>query len=176
MQIPLADGLNDKVAIVTGGSRGIGEAIARTLARDGAHVVGLDIPPQAADLEKLAGAEQKLNSHKALSGKLQSASKTLNKVKIDDKGLDALRELDRTLVLARQKRDLAATQVVVTDELREALEERTETGLLDLALQLVAGFGFVATDLVFGGYGAVGDADQQCIKCHLDDGFQSFHV
>jgi 3-oxoacyl-[acyl-carrier protein] reductase len=36
--------LVDKVAVVTGAARGIGEAIARLLARDGAHVVCLDVP------------------------------------------------------------------------------------------------------------------------------------
>ncbi len=45
--------LAGRVALVTGASRGIGEQIARVLHRDGATVVGLDVPQAASELQAL---------------------------------------------------------------------------------------------------------------------------
>lgn len=47
--------LANKTVLVTGASRGIGEAIARVLSREGAFVICLDIVSQQADLQKVAG-------------------------------------------------------------------------------------------------------------------------
>ena len=47
--------LAGKYALVTGASRGIGRAIAKVLARDGAHVIGLDVPALEHELEQTIG-------------------------------------------------------------------------------------------------------------------------
>lgn len=48
--------LQGRVAVVTGAARGIGSAIARVLARDGAQVVGVDVPAAGESLSRVMNA------------------------------------------------------------------------------------------------------------------------
>ncbi len=54
--LALAKSLTNKVALVTGGSRGIGKAIAKKLAQEGATVIILDRPQESAAAETVAKA------------------------------------------------------------------------------------------------------------------------
>lgn len=55
-KFPLEQALAGKVALVTGAARGIGEATARALAREGATVVVMDRPEELAAAQSVAGA------------------------------------------------------------------------------------------------------------------------
>lgn len=80
--------LEGKTALVTGGSRGIGESIANTLARDGAKVFVLDIEPAKTDLERVA---QRIGGV-ALVGDITSAEtpKAIADAVKEDGGLDII--------------------------------------------------------------------------------------
>ncbi len=54
-EFDLENPLTGRVVIVTGAARGIGAAIARALARRGARIVGVDIPPSAQELRDVMG-------------------------------------------------------------------------------------------------------------------------
>lgn len=53
-EVPATQALAGKTALVTGAAQGIGKAIAGTLAREGAHVLCLDLPMHAEELDAVA--------------------------------------------------------------------------------------------------------------------------
>jgi len=63
----------DKVAVITGASRGIGQAIALAFAAEGAHAVGLDIGDQSETAAKAAALGAQFTALTADFGKLTQA-------------------------------------------------------------------------------------------------------
>ncbi|NOZ21116.1 MAG: 3-oxoacyl-[acyl-carrier-protein] reductase [Planctomycetes bacterium] len=83
--------LDGKVAVVTGGSRGIGKAIALTLAREGASIVILDvlkdeIPKAVAEIEglgvKAMGMEADVTNHDQMAAVAKDVARQMEKVNL----------------------------------------------------------------------------------------------
>ena len=70
--------LKDKVAIVTGGGQGIGEAISISFSREGSDVLVADIKPKAAEKKPPAA---KKTEEKEATPKPRAKSKTSEKTK-----------------------------------------------------------------------------------------------
>jgi 2-deoxy-D-gluconate 3-dehydrogenase len=82
----------NKVAIVTGASRGIGQGIALAFAREGAHVVSVDIGDQAETGAKARALGAKFNSYTEDFGKLtqKGAADLIAKIIADTGRVDIL--------------------------------------------------------------------------------------
>jgi 2-dehydro-3-deoxy-D-gluconate 5-dehydrogenase len=81
-----------KVAIVTGASRGIGQAVLLAFAREGAHVVSVDIGDQTETGEKARSLGAKFNSYTEDFGKLtqRGAADLVARILADTGRLDIL--------------------------------------------------------------------------------------
>lgn len=74
------DGLQDRVAVVTGAGRGIGLAIARALAANGARVAALDLTPP--EEPGILGIEADVSDEAAVSAAFDEVERTLGKVTV----------------------------------------------------------------------------------------------
>jgi 3-oxoacyl-[acyl-carrier protein] reductase len=106
-EVDWAQPLAGKTAVVTGASRGIGEAIAHVLARDGAHVICLDVPQQQADLDRVANEIG--GSTLALDVTANDAGEKIKQAAAEHGGLDIIVQnagITRDKTLANMKPEL----------------------------------------------------------------------
>ncbi|MFI5955065.1 3-oxoacyl-ACP reductase [Cryptosporangium sp. NPDC051539] len=153
-QRPLAG----KIAVVTGAARGIGEAIVDVLARDGAHVVCVDVPSAGSSLAEVAGRAN--GSTLTLDVTAEDAGRTLAEHLPD--GVDVFVHnagvtRDRTL----GRMDAARWDLVLDVNLSS--EERINDVLLDGGL-LRAGGRIVATSSMAGIAGNPGQTNYATSK------------
>jgi 3-oxoacyl-[acyl-carrier protein] reductase len=104
-----------KVAVVTGASRGIGEQIARVLHRDGATVLGIDVPQAADDLHRVMGEIGGDTLALDITAK-DAPARIAHHVKSQHEGADVVVHnagITRDKKLANMKEDVFASAVAV---------------------------------------------------------------
>lgn len=85
----MAKGHKDKVAVITGGARGIGQAFAKRLADDGVHIAAVDLGDAAETVKLVQAAGRKaiavscdVSSESAVSAMVKEVGKTFDHVDI----------------------------------------------------------------------------------------------
>ncbi|SDP75163.1 3-oxoacyl-[acyl-carrier protein] reductase [Actinopolyspora xinjiangensis] len=164
-EAPPADGslpLRDKVALVTGASRGIGAAIAETLARDGAHVVCLDVPSQGQDLAEVANRIGGSTLQLDITAE-NAPQRLIEHVEQRHEGLDIVVHnagITRDKTIGRMSRD----QWDAVLRVNLAAQERINTALLADSSPLRRGGRLVGVASISGIAGNVGQANYATSK------------